>query len=74
MANSDRQPLFMTVKEAAYQAQISPHFIWRSIAQKRGPIVRRFGRNIRIHRQDFEEWTKSRIPSVHSAPKRKANV
>jgi excisionase family DNA binding protein len=59
-------PLFVTVKQAAYLAQISPTFIWQAIRRGKGPPVHRVGRVIRIHRDELTKWIEGGVEAVFS--------
>jgi excisionase family DNA binding protein len=56
--------LFLTVPQAADILQISDMMLYRYIWAKKGPRIRRFGRLVRIHRDDLLEWSKKDRPSL----------
>jgi excisionase family DNA binding protein len=55
---AERDSLFMTVQEAAAHMRVSPSYLWKAIAKKKGPPTYRVGRLLRIHRDELVVWMK----------------
>jgi excisionase family DNA binding protein len=59
MLTTDKQPVAMSIAEAAEQAGVSTATLYSLANQGRLPGARRLGKRIVIHRATFEEWLTS---------------
>jgi excisionase family DNA binding protein len=57
--------LAFTIDEAVEAANISRSFLYKLIAEKRGPVFRKAGNRTLILKQDLERWLKS-LPTTRS--------
>ena len=59
MVTTDKQPVAMSIAEAAEQAGVSTATLYALANQGELPGARRIGKRIVIHRGIFEEWLKA---------------
>lgn len=65
-------PIFLRIKQAAHVLSITPETLRRMISEdsdrppkeRLGPPIHKIGRQIRIHKADFERWLDSRKRTI----------
>ncbi len=60
MADTNTEPLLLTVEEAARQLNIGRTFAWELVRKGELPVVR-LGRCVRVPRQALQEWLGRRV-------------
>lgn len=59
------EKLAFTIPEAVEAANISRSFLYKLIAEKRGPVFRKAGNRTLILKRDLEHWLKT-LPTTRS--------